>query len=73
MKECLLSFDVLKMQCHKIACQNDDGELPKMIGVASKKENIQKGQRRKYYQSSDERGTETEISNENGSDQVKPQ
>ena len=44
-----------------------------MIGVASKKENIQKGQRRKYYQSSDERSTETEIYNENGSDQVKPQ
>ena len=41
-----------------------------MIGAASKKENIRKGQKRKYYyQSSDESDTEIEISNESGSDQ----
>lgn len=43
LKECSVCFDVFKMQCKK-ACKNDDGELPKMTGVASKKENIWKGQ-----------------------------
>ena len=58
LKESSVCFDVLKMQCHKEACKNDDGELPKMIGVASKRENIWKGQKREYYQSSDESDTE---------------
>ena len=43
LKECSVCSDVLKIQCKK-ACKNDDGELPKMTGVASKKENIWKGQ-----------------------------
>ena len=39
LKESSVCSDVLKMQCKK-ACKNDDGELRKMTGVASKKENI---------------------------------
>ena len=37
LKECSVCFDVLKMKCHKKACKNNDGELPEMICVASKK------------------------------------
>ena len=37
LKECSVCFDVLKMQCHKKACKNNDGELPEVICVASKK------------------------------------
>lgn len=40
LKEWSVCFGVLKAQCNKRSCKTDDEELPKITGVASKKENI---------------------------------
>ena len=71
LKECSVCFDVLKTQCHKKACKNNDGELPEVICVASKKKKTFEKVRKEsiIYQSSDESDTEIEIYHENGSDQ----
>ena len=70
LKQCSVCCDIFQTQCHKKACKTGDGRLPKMIEVASKKENIWRRKKRKYvFESSDESDTETEYSDESESDQ----
>ena len=75
LKECSVCFGVLKTQCHKKACKDVEGKLPKMTSVAAKKiDKPTKGQKRKrkeinYEDSEDsENFDDSDLSDDNVSD-----